>query len=140
MGMSRVRYCSWNPDHIMGSDNTDVMCSSCRKRYSDAVSELAHKNGQMREKGVPRQLGGQKEYLDFWVYECLNRLASPYTGGLHITADDIMPLVDRDTGEIVKSLNRLENEGKVSMERDSKKAMRWVYVYEVDDESEGIIA
>lgn len=125
-----MAFCQWNPDHILGSDNQDIMCTSCRNRYMRSVHDLVQLNKRLRNRGVPQEMGGQVSYMDFWVYEALNRLASPKTSRAYITAEEMVPIVDRGTSEISKSLNRLEANGKVSLHRDNKRGVRFIEVYE----------
>lgn len=125
--------CEWNPEHIVSNYNDEKYCSSCSKKYFLAFTELVNWGKQLRKEGVPRKVGGQTSYMDWWLYECFNRLASPVTGMLYIDTVDMVSLVERNKGEITKSLTRLEEKGMLDLYKNGNKRVYAVYVHESDE-------
>lgn len=132
-----VKHCEWNSNHLVSSYNDERFCSSCNYRYLNAFTDLTNIGKNLRSRNVPKQLGGQTNYMDFWLYECLNRLASPETGMVYVNLEDLLPLADRGKAEISKSLTRLEEQGKLDLYKGNTNKIHAIYVHE-DEETESI--
>lgn len=101
-----------------------------------AFADVEQMNIDFREKGIPKEIGSNERYLDWFLYEALNRLASPSTGVVYCDVEELIPLIGRGTTTVADCLKRLQSQGKIKMNRDGRRRLQSITVHESEEDTD----